>query len=187
MSDESAAFDLSYWLDAGDTIVAVSENWNGEVRQNDAPELDASRIIGRNLISFVNGDATRMYVRTVLQSIRLLRKPMLRSYRCDTPERRRFMEMRLTLEASGLVRWDHRLVHEESLPRTFSFRTLAKPVSHRCVVRCSVCNRLKRFTNWLEPEALLPADEVPDDGLPVIYGVCPDCLERNRLGVLASG
>lgn len=173
---EETRFDICYWLDTGDVIVDITGGWNSFAQENNAEELEARRVIGRNLLSFVQGDVTRMYVRTLIQSARLMRKPMLRSYRCDSPEQRRYMEMRLCVENSGLLRWEHRLVRTEPLARRLEFRVLTVPGRPKRIVRCSMCNRLKHSADWAEPDTLeIPEAEV-DGQIPVIYGVCPSCL-----------
>jgi len=173
---EGASFDICYWLDIGDVIVDITGEWNSFAQENNAQELERRRVIGRNLLSFIQGDVTRMYVRTLIQSARLMRKPLVRAYRCDSPEQRRYMEMRLCLEDSGLLRWEHRLVRIEPLPRRLEFRVLDGPVRPPRIVRCSICNRLKQRAGWVEPDA----GEIPcpegDGQIPVIYGVCPGCL-----------
>ncbi len=174
--EDEKRFDICYWLDIGDVIVDISGGWKAFAEQNNAQALEARRVIGRNLLSFVHGDVTRMYVRTLIQSARLLRKPLLRPYRCDSPDQRRYMEMRLTLENSGLLRWEHRLKRSEPLARRLEFRAVNQPLRPHCVVRCSMCNRLKSSQDWAEPDV----EEIPelaDTGtIPVIYGVCPNCL-----------
>lgn len=180
-------FEICYWLDIGDVIVNVAPGWESFAQQNNAPELDARRVIGRNLLSFVHGDVTRMYVRTLIQSARLLRKPLVRPYRCDSPDHRRFMEMCLTLENSGLLRWEHRMVRSEPLARRLEFQVASKLPRRRGVVRCSMCNRLKSSHGWAEPDAGEILD-LPDGGtIPVIYGVCPNCLTNLPKGRKATG
>jgi len=171
-----ADFDICYWLDVGDVIVDIAPGWESFAQENDAHDLDIRRVIGRNLLSFVQGDVTRMYVRTLIQSARLLRKPLIRPYRCDSPDHRRFMEMRLTVEKSGLLRWEHRQVRSEPLARRLEFQAINIPVKPHAVVRCSMCNRLKSRHGWTEPD-LPDIPEVHQNGaIPVIYGVCPNCL-----------
>jgi hypothetical protein len=120
-----------------------------------------------------------MYVRTLIQSARLLRKPLLRPYRCDSPDLRRYMEMRLSVDSSGLLRWEHRLLRCERLARRLAFVPYTGGPGGHPVVRCSICNRVKAAGAWQEPDAAGDASlaSVPADvHIPVIYGVCPTCL-----------
>lgn len=176
-------YDICYWLDVGDTIVDIAPGWEHFANANDAPDLDVRRVIGRNLMNYVHGDVTRMFVRTLIQSARLLRRPLVRPYRCDSPEVRRDMEMRLCVEDSGLLRWEHRLVSATPFERRIAFAPAEPTEARRCTVRCSMCNRLKSPRGWHEPVDQPPPAETCSP-LPVIYGVCPECLnypERAKL------
>lgn len=169
-------FDLCYWLDIGDVIVEVSPQWEIFARANGGVGIEPGNVVGRNLLAFVEGDVTRMYVRSLVQSVRLMRRPVCRSYRCDSPDTRRLMEMRISIENSGLLRWEHRVLHTEPLARRLAFKVQPGAVAaRRFVVRCSICNRLKAPGGWCEPDQA-DASEGPDETIPVIYGVCPDCL-----------
>jgi hypothetical protein len=171
-----SSYAICYWLDVGDVIVEIGPGWEAFARENSAPDLDVRRVIGRNLIDFVSGDASRMYVRTLIQAARLMRRPLIRPYRCDSADTRRYMEMRLTLQEDGLLKWEHRLVRKEAMRRRMDFRASVHRLAARCVVRCSMCNRLKSSVGWSEPD-IGPMPAIERDGtIPVIYGVCPDCL-----------
>jgi hypothetical protein len=174
--DRSFAFEIRYWLDKSDVIVGIDPGWDESARSNDAPDLESRRIVGRNLLTYIQGDATRMYVRTLIQAARLLRAPVVRNYRCDTPSMRRFMEMRLTVEEGGVLCWEHRLVRAEPMAYRVAFVPAGVPGgAWRPLVRCSVCNRVKSAAGWSEPDRL-PETAAADMPVRVIYGVCPDCL-----------
>lgn len=179
MSDDAEwNYDIRYWIDHADAIVDIDAGWEDFARQNDAPELEPRRVIGRNLLGFVHGDVTRMFVRTLMQSARLQRKPIVRAYRCDSPQARRYMEMRLSLETSGLLCWEHRLIRSEPLARPLRFRVATPGSSAKsAVVRCSMCNRLKTDGVWQEADCRSMAVDTGEI-TQVIYGVCPDCLAR---------
>lgn len=178
MSNSEATYSICYWLDISDVIVEIGPGWDDFARENNALELDARKVVGRNVIDFVSGDVTKMYVRTILQSARLLRSPLVRLYRCDSPDQRRFMEMRLTLQDDGLLKWEHRMIRAENLQRRMSFRLATGTQAARCVVRCSMCNRLKSAKGWHEPDLAPSPVPVENEAIPVIYGVCPDCQGR---------
>jgi hypothetical protein len=174
-------YPVCYWVDISDVIVDISPGWDIFARQNNAPELDVRRVVGRNLLDFISGDATKMYVRTLIQSVRLLRRPIIRTYRCDSPDTRREMEMRITLEGTGLIRWEHRILQEQTLCQRLDFKVVQTPTppTPKYVVRCSVCNRLKAPQGWSEPDYAPSLPSEPDGKIPVIYGVCPECLAQH--------
>jgi hypothetical protein len=176
MDNPEHTYSICYWLDLSDVIVDIGPGWEQFARENNAQQLEPGKVIGRNLIDFVAGDVTKMYVRTILQSARLIRRPMVRAYRCDSPEQRRFMEMRLTMQDNGLLKWEHRLIRTEDMQRRMDFRPAAGLHAAKCTVRCSMCNRLKSASGWYEPDQVPLPRHLEDGGsIPVIYGVCPDC------------
>ena len=176
--DSVPDYEIRYWTDSSDTIVAVSPGWNEFASRNNGVELDTERVIGCKLLSFIQGDVTRMYVRTMIESARLRHEPIVRQYRCDSPELKRFMEMRITLEASGLLCWEHRMLQAETLGRPLAFATLPAGKVRHLVLRCSICNRLKSEQGWLEPDVWSGAGATTGGIITVAYGVCPDCRPR---------
>lgn len=172
----STEYTLTYWLDKREVIVEVGSGWSRFAQENDAPGLQPSRVIGRNLLDFVSGDVTRMYVHTLINGARMQGKPLIRQYRCDSPTTRRVMEMRLSMDPSGLLRWEHRLLEASPLPNPLAFRTIQETNQARFHVRCSVCTRLKSPRGWNDPEEIAGPCRESDGSIPVIYGVCPECL-----------
>lgn len=170
---------VSYTLDHANRIVGIGGSWNCFALENGALNLLESQVLGRDIGEFIIGDTTRMFVFAMLDSARLLAKPITRSYRCDSPQYRRFMEMTLLPGPQDMIELHHRLVREEPVQYPIKF-TVAPDGAHSGLVkRCSMCNRLNLQNRWLE------ADEAAHQGLLtqtathlVIYGVCESCRRR---------
>jgi hypothetical protein len=174
-SDEEL-YSICYWLNMSDVIVRVAPGWDASAIENDARNLMSQTVVGRYILDFVVGDATKMYVRAMLQSARIIRRPLVREYRCDSPDTRRFMKMRLMLEENGLLRWEHGLLKTESFSKRHLFSTINQRGSGRAhfTVRCSMCNAVKVSGVWGDPDEILHS--AGEETVPVIYGVCPNCL-----------
>lgn len=170
---------ITCWLDEHDTIVEVSQTWDRFALSNNADKKTLARgVIGRTIFSFIIGDPTRMYLQALLQQVRILGRSLARTYRCDSPELKRYMEMRLTPEESGLVRIDHTLLRVEPFSQPVSFYP-ADFVSSTTIGRCSVCANLKTDLRWIPPEKVLEQAKILYSvALPVSYLVCPACLDR---------
>lgn len=170
---------LFYALDNHDRIIDVGGNWDDFALENDGKAVLRKHILGTPVFKHVEGDISAMYLRTLLSSVRLLGHPITRRYRCDSPGTKRFMEMTLTPDADNGVMIAHRLLRSESLPARFIF-TVAKG-RPSFAIRCSMCNRLKKEGEWLEPEVVwskgMWADAEPKS---VIYGVCDTCMTGIR-------
>ncbi len=183
---------LSYWLDKDNTIRKVDDFWDDSMDSESWSDRACSKtIIGRHLFDFICDDPTRMYVSALVQLVRIIPQCLFRPYRCDTPNSKRYMRMIVSPEENDLVRVSHELLHCEPLPKKISFLTqnctenksLKRRngteylgVSH---IRCSLCNRLQPIgTNlWQEVDTLSDLMATTQDTVPVVYGICPSCIE----------
>ncbi|QEP42521.1 hypothetical protein D5085_04855 [Ectothiorhodospiraceae bacterium BW-2] len=172
---------VCYRLNPQNTIIDVNANWDRFALENAAGQLCRQRIIGLPLERFIQGDTTQMFVRTMLQSVRLRQLPLTRQYRCDSPDRRRLMQMTLIPATSGEVALEHRLLQETPFPLPFHFATVQSPTPLPKINRCSHCNRLNRppDLDWLDPQQLLPAPD-PTQPITVHYTICPKCHRLNH-------
>lgn len=176
-SEKTATAALSYTLDSRDRIVAVGGDWDGFARDNDGSDVLARTVIGRRLEEFITGDATRMFVRTMLMSARTLKRSIRRPYRCDSPQWRRLMEMTIVPLAQEMLEVRHHQLHAEPLPYTMAITAVTSTAASDFVKRCSICNRIRAGKVWSEVDAaVLDGRLAPTGTLRVIYGVCPDCL-----------
>ena len=171
---------MSYTVDKTDTIVAVSGVWDEFARNNGGENILAGKIIGRKLDHFIQGDDTRMFVRTMMMSARILHRPIYRPYRCDSPMFKRFMEMTLLPRADGAVEVIHRELHNEPVFHNVSVVTAPTGAGWAFLKRCSLCNRVQAQGIWSEIDDAIDAKrlQVTAPDIKVIYGVCPDCLTR---------
>jgi hypothetical protein len=165
-------------VDRTDRILEVGGAWDEFARGNDGERAVAHRVIGTRLLDHISGDVSRMYVRTVFEGVRILGRQVTRSYRCDSPATKRFMEMTVTPEATGGLLVEQRLVRAENLVRPVGIvpGVPGRPGSR---VRCSMCNRLKVGADWREIDH--PNDDAGTAGpIAVVYGVCSSCLAGIR-------
>lgn len=177
-SEKTATTTLSYTLDSDDRIVSVGGDWDGFARENDGSEILARTVIGRRLDEFITGDATRMFVRTMLMSARTLKRSIRRPYRCDSPQFRRLMEMTIVPLAQEMLDVRHHQIRAEPLPYTITIAAVTSTAASGFVKRCSICNRI-RAEMWSEVDAAVIDGRLTvaaAAALKVIYGVCPDCL-----------
>jgi hypothetical protein len=72
---------ISYWIDESDIIRKVDDYWDLTLEDPTAQRVKSQAIIGKPLFDFICDDITRMYVRTLLQSVRLLSRSLRRPLR----------------------------------------------------------------------------------------------------------
>ena len=168
---------LYFRLDKSDRITETGGAWDTMAHENGGDALCGGTVIGHPLYDYVSGDVSKMFVRTVIDGVRVLQRPRALPYRCDSPGLRRYMEMAITCEPGGGLLLEHRLLRTEATGRRFDFQTSNAPL-RQMIVRCTHCNAIKHEGRWGEPEAVLP--EQVSGALAVVYGVCPRCMERIR-------
>lgn len=180
---------LSYWIDRKDIIRKVDESWDAHMDSACwTDRASSSGIIGKHLFDFICDDVTRMYVATMVESVRVIPRTIVRPYRCDLPDCKRYWNMVITPEDNGWVCVSHELVREELLPKSITFKTISQPrrtidnnnTTYQTTywVRCSICNRLKDQKKgwWLDVDQVTDIDFSSSVAKKVIYNVCPNCL-----------
>ena len=109
---------IVYRVDGEDRIVAVNGAWNAFASANGGGAITASRIIGRNLFEFVTDATTQQLYRQMLARIRG-GQDLTYTYRCDSPDRRRLMEMEMRLvDDAGSVEFRSVPLEERHVPRS---------------------------------------------------------------------
>jgi hypothetical protein len=166
---------VSYWVDAKNRIVRVSNNWNAIAAEQQCETVDETRVLNRPLDLFLKGDPTVMLLDALLKRMRLLKTPVVRDYRCDTPDLTRYYQMTMEYEEPEFIKISHILkaVEPKTVTRRVSFTASGGQK------RCSMCGRLKCDVGWVD------LDDLPDyqQDICVFYGVCEDCQEgrwRNK-------
>jgi hypothetical protein len=98
-------------------------------------------------------------------------------FRCDSPEIRRFMELRMTRPADDRVELSAELIREETRPRV-SLLDTEQPRAGDPIRICSFCRCVESQTHvWLEVEEAVAELEL-EEGSPVpplANVVCPGC------------
>lgn len=168
----------AYVLDDRNTIISVSGDWDEFAEQNGAANLYSVDVCGRPIWDFVGDAPTRMWLEAVFQSARLRGVGLERSYRCDSPEVKRYMKMRVIPEQNATLRIEHELLSTEQRQAPVHLihdSTLGKDARRRC----SLCGRLNHVGEWQEPRE----DHANASGsIVVIYTVCEDCQNWVVLG-----
>jgi hypothetical protein len=172
--------DVSYRLDDQDRIVEVNSNWDRIARENDGEAVVADRILGTKLYAHVTDEPSRMYVWTMLDSVRKLHRPSVKLYRCDSPDLKRHMQMTILPESGGGLLVQHRLIRTEKAP--LRIRYICQPGARpSLVLRCTMCVKLKIEGAWITSDATILAGIGQRDGsVRVAYSICEDCRDAAR-------
>ncbi len=185
-----------YEVDANDRLLAVSPDWDVFAQANDGPGALSRHVLGRPLLDFLTGDATRMFIRAVFEATRVTRQPRTLPYRCDAPDLTRQLEMTVTPLARNALRVEHRLLASQARQRRAALRALhPHDGGPPRWLRCSQCLRLAMpgpGSPW--PDRVLVDDPFepaaatgPVAPLPVRDLVCPACAAHlSKAGVAGT-
>ncbi len=162
---------MYYLVNKNNVIVDVDAEWDMAAASNTGGQgATGDRIIGRTLDDFLSGDATRMFVRSALDSARLMGTTRTLPYRCDSHTHKRRFEMVISPEENGHVRVAHQLISSEL--RASKKRQPAFDVLETVGLRCSQCwsVRLIGSAEWT-------AIDVPPNSQ-LVQDVCPPCSRQ---------
>ncbi len=174
-----------YCIDSNDKIVDTSEDWNRFASSNNGEACTSEKIIGESIWNYIGGKSEAMWMKTLLDRTRLLRKSTTSNYRCDSPHLKRYIEMKLSPRDEEIC-IEHTLVKTEFMLRPFHFT--APNDYHPKNKRCSICNRISlHHGSWEEPDTLI-AKGLIDQNIPleVIHGICPKCSEELHMSIVKS-
>ena len=173
---------VRYEVDASDTLIGVNDAWQSFAIANGAPHLMRERILGRPLWDFVSDDTTRLVYDVILRHVRCGARSRF-EYRCDSPDRRRLMQMTIAPGHAGHVVFESATIcvewHREP--------GIVAAALARC---CGWCKRAHTEGHgWVE----LGSDHV-DDSRPgtartpmITGGMCSDCHSRVMSSIDDSG
>lgn len=167
---------ISYAIDEEDRLVRLDGRFYRFAEENGWQDVDYA--LGRSLWDYVTGEDLRKLQRILLRRVRDERRNIELPFRCDGPEVRREMDIRIGASASG------RLVLFSATPRRerrrLDFQPLLDPAATRndsTIQMCSWCDRFLVEGEWVEVEAA--AERLGLFGQPTLpeveYELCPKC------------
>jgi hypothetical protein len=171
---------LHYVIDEDDRLVRVSDSYYRFASENGWTGADAS--LGRLLWDFVSGQQLRTLLRILVRRVRGTKAVVELPFRCDGPDVRREMDIRIAPTASGrAVLFETRIRSE--VPR--EFQPLLDPEADRgeeLVEMCGWCDRFLVEEEWVEVEEAAARLELFKRSEPpaISHGICPQCAEKLR-------
>lgn len=173
---------FAYSIDREDIVTSVSDSWVEFARENRAPELTRDHVVGQCLWQFVGGRETRLLYEDLFLRVRTRTGSIKLPFRCDSPDRFRFMRLVLESGPRDSIECRGILVREQERP-FFSILAKAFPRTDATLPMCSLCKRIYAFgTQWLDTEdAIRQLDLFESPKLPQLeYTVCDECAAMNR-------
>ncbi len=177
MTYAESKLEFSYGVDAHDIITFVDDEWLRFAAENDTPGLDRDAVVGRSIWKFIGGAETQFLYQLIFERVRETGKGATVPFRCDSPQFRRRMKLKIDPGSDGSLTFVSRQLSTESRHPVRLFDVSVLRTNAQLVV-CSWCRRIEVGDQWLEVEQalrrlhLLSFTEIPG----ISHGICDDCL-----------
>ena len=157
-------------IDDADKIVHVNDDWLAFARENTAPQLTASLVLDQPIWRFIQGQETSYLYQQIFGRVRAGISPVKFPFRCDSPDCRRFMEMKLSLLPGDAIQFIAHILREEWRDPV-DLLDASRDRSGEFLKICSWCKKINiPGQGWGEIEAaigrpgpLWPPLDAPDD------------------------
>lgn len=161
------------------TITSVDETFEAFARENGAPGL-AQAVIGRPIVDFLAGPEVRSLYETLMERVRASHGRFEFPFRCDAPDLRRFMRMRMEPLADGGLCFTATLEREEPrepVPVEWLMSRLDSRDARDLVALCSWCKRVRCDDGaWREVEEVMARGLMDRDRtIAISHAACPTC------------
>lgn len=170
-------------IDDTDRIVYVNDAWLSFAGENSAPQLAASVVLDKPIWCFIQGQETRYLYKQIFGRVRAGVSPVNFPFRSDSPDCRRFMEMKLSLLPGGAIQLISHILREEWRDPV-DLLDASRDRSGEFLKVCSWCKRIEiPGQGWGEIEAAIGALDLFDHfSMPrMTHTICDACHEIVKL------
>lgn len=172
----------SYTIDAQDLIAGVNGSWQEFADSNGATNIDGDQVVGHSVWDYIAGTEVRKLYEMLFGEVRKNRRAVSVPCRCDAPDCRRFMELRVAPGTTdGALAVTCVTVREEQRAGAGLF-TETDPDPDKLLKICSWCNHVEVDDDWVEvEEATQRLNFFGAQRLPrLTHGICPQCADLVR-------
>ena len=170
---------VNYRIDRYDIIRFVSPSWDHFARKNNGGDILAAAILGRKIWDFVANVETRHIYQTVVAKLRAGQASARFPFRCDSPDRRRFMQMEMKLADDNGIEFVSEILREETRGPIPLLDQLS-PRTGKHLSMCSWCKKIEVAGAWLEIEdAIIALNLFESTIMPqVSHSICDPCSTK---------
>lgn len=166
-------------IDPDDIVVYVNDAWLAFARENGAPELTNRKVWNNSLWDFIADYETRHLYQLLLEKVRRKKIAIRIPFRCDSPDRRRLMEMEIFPLEKGGAEFRTVMIKTEFREPVAVLDTCTDR-SGKVVTICAWCKKINvPEKGWMETEkAVTDLHLFEAVRLPILsHGICPACRE----------
>lgn len=170
---------VHYRIDSNDVIQFVCPSWDHFAMKNNGGDILAPAVLGRNLWDFVANIETRHVYQTIVDRIRAGQARAIFPFRCDSPDRRRFMQMEMKLAADNGIEFVSEVLREEFRDPVLLLDQSSLR-SEKYLSMCSWCKKIEIAGEWHEVEnAVIALDLFKSTVMPQIsHTICDTCSSK---------
>jgi hypothetical protein len=169
---------LSYAIDEQDHLIKVDQGFYRFAEENGWAEAGTS--LGRSLWDYVAGHEMKKLQRLLIRRVRDEVGDVELPFRCDGPDVRREMNIRIVARPGGrVVLFSARLRSEQARDLPQRLLDPSTPRNEKTLEMCGWCDRFEIDGEWVEVEEAARRLELFNQAeLPALsHGICPDCHE----------
>jgi hypothetical protein len=173
---------FTWTIDDADRIVQVNDDWLAFAGENTAPSLTAALVLDQPIWRFIQGQETVYLYKQIFARLRAGKSPVKFPFRCDSPDCRRYMEMKLSLLAGDAIQFMARILREEWRDPV-DLLEASRDRSEEFLKICSWCKKVSiPGQGWGEIEAAIEAlDLFGHPSLPrMTHTICDSCYNGIR-------
>jgi hypothetical protein len=177
---------ITYQIDKENRLISLSDEWYPFAQKNKAAHLTAEMVLNKSMFVFVADRRCQHLYQLLIESAKRSKHTLRFPFRCDAPDRRRFMQMEIVASADESLSFKSCLLREEVREVVLLLDTDADR-SDEFLIICSWCKRVKIDTQeWAEVEAaieqleLFNAERLPE----LSHGICPKCYQETFMASL---
>ena len=171
---------FKYGVDRNDVLLGVSENWQSFSEENGGGEgCYPQNIIGSSLWRHICDWETKQLYQTILERVRNHNHRATFSFRCDSPEKRRFLSLAVIPMEEASVAFESTIINTE-LREPVALLSGEVERSQELLRICSMCKRIAiSATEWVEVEiavqqlGLFQKVVMPQ----FTHGICQSCFD----------
>jgi len=170
---------ITYRIDKDNKIFFLSDEWELFANENSASDLTVESVINQSLFDYISDKECQHIYQILINRSRTKKEKLEFSFRCDSPDKRRFMLMKMTPMQDESIEFKSCIVREEirdpillldkEIERSNDFLTI-----------CSWCNKIKvNEEEWVEVEIAIEQLTIfGEKALPKLsHGMCSCCLD----------
>ncbi len=163
----------TYHIDENDVIFYINEEYIKFAVENDGERL-VKESLGKPIWNFITNGLVKKLYQELIAAIRKTKESVKISFRCDSRDRMRFMQMEVFPHIENGVAFHNILMSEKFKADGYTPDIIAI-LGEAGYPMCSHCKKIKIDDNWFELEDALKGKLLQNKNLKAHYSICKYC------------